>query len=114
MSLQLRIPTQHLIGKGNDISLCSVTANPSVAFKKLTSLKCGKAPEPDGWPADMSKQCADQLCAPLSLLFVKSLESGILFENWMHNAIYKEATRSKQIIIFYQFVSHPFIVIKKL
>lgn len=48
MSLQLRIPTQHLIGKGDDISLCSVRANPSVAIKKLTSLKRGKAPEPNG------------------------------------------------------------------
>ena len=58
--------------------LSSITITPSVVFDKLASLKTGKVPGPDGWPAEVFKQCADQLCVPLSILFVKSLESGLL------------------------------------
>ena len=72
-------PTFH-IDKSDDTSLSSIAINPSVVFKKLVSLKTGKSPGPDGWPAEVFKQCTDQLCVPLSILFIKSLESGILYQ----------------------------------
>ena len=43
------VPSFHL-NKNDDISLSSITINPSVVFENLMSLKCGKAPGPDGWP----------------------------------------------------------------
>ena len=63
------------------------------------SLQTGKSPGPDGWPAEVFKQCADQLCVPLSVLFVKSLVGGILPEDWkigyitprVHNIIVEES-----------------------
>jgi len=82
------VPSFH-IDKNDDISLSSITINPSVVFEKFNSLKCGKAPGPDGWPVKVFKTCADHLCTPLSILFIKSLESGILLENWSHNIHYK-------------------------
>jgi len=70
------------VDKNDDISLLSITINPSVAFEKLRSLKCGKAPGLDGWPVEVIKKCTDHLCTPLSILSVKSLESGILPQDW--------------------------------
>jgi len=43
------VPHFH-VDKNDDISLSSITINPSVVFEKLTSLTCGKATGPDGWP----------------------------------------------------------------
>jgi len=40
------VPNFH-VDKNDDISLSSITINPSVVFDKLTLLKCGKAPGPD-------------------------------------------------------------------
>ena len=74
------VPTFN-IDKSDDISLSSITIDPSIVFEKLASLKTGKAPGPDGWPAEVL-QCADQLCVPLSILFNKSLESSVLPDDW--------------------------------
>jgi len=57
------VPSFH-VDKNDDISLSSITINPSFVFEKLTSLKCGKAPGPDGWPVEVFKKCADHLCTP--------------------------------------------------
>ena len=70
------------IDKSDDVSLSSITIDPSIVFEKLASLKTGKVPGPDGWPAEVFKQCADQLCVPLSILFNKSLESSVLPDDW--------------------------------
>ena len=67
-------------------------------FEKLISLETSKSPGPDGWPAEVFKQCADQLCVPLSILFTKSLESGSLPEDWksVHiTPIYKKGSKTK-------------------
>jgi len=56
------VPSFH-VDKNNGISLSS-TINPSVVFEKLTSPKCGKAPEPDGWPVEVVKRYAYHLCTP--------------------------------------------------
>ena len=49
------VPSFH-VDKNDDISLSSITINPSVVFEKLTSLKFGKAPGPDGWPIEIFKK----------------------------------------------------------
>jgi len=76
------VPIFH-VDKKDDICMSSITINPSVVFEKLTSLKCGKAPGPDGWPVKVFKKCADHFCTPpLVYTFIKSLESGILTQDW--------------------------------
>jgi len=47
-------------------------------FEKLVS-QTGKAPGPDGWPAEIFKQCADHFCPSL---FNKSLDSSVLPSDW--------------------------------
>ena len=94
------------IDKSDNFSLSSINITPSIVFDKLVSLKSGKSPGPDGWPAEVFKQCADQLCVPLSILFIKSLVSGILPEDWKIGyitPIYKRVTRLR-LIITAQFV----------
>ena len=94
------------IDKSDNVSLSSINITPSIVFDKLVSLKSGKSPGPDGWPAEVFKQCADQLCVPLSILFIKSLVSGILPEDWKIGyitPIYKRVTRLR-LIITAQFV----------
>ena len=84
--------------KNDDVSLSSINITPSIVFDKLVSLKSGKSPGPDGWPAEAFKQCADQLCVPLSILFIKSLLSGILPEDWKIGyitPIYKKGNKTK-------------------
>ena len=86
------------IDKSDDVSLSSITIDPSIVFEKLASLKTGKAPGPDGWPAEVFKQCADQLCVPLSILFNKSLESSVLPDDWKIGyitPIYKKGNKTK-------------------
>ena len=50
--------------KSDNVSLSSINITPSIVFDKLVSLKSGKSPGPDGWSAEVFKQCADQLCVP--------------------------------------------------
>ena len=76
----------------------SITINPSVVFEKITALKCGKVPGLDGWPVEVFRKCADHLCTPLSILFIKSLESGIQPQDWKTGhitLIYKKGNKSK-------------------
>jgi len=87
-----------LADKNDNISLSNITINPSVVFERLASLKCGKAPGPDGWPIEVFKKCTDHLCTPLSILFMKSLESGILPQDWKTGHIkpvYKKGNKTK-------------------
>ena len=90
-------PSFH-VDKSDDISLSSITIDPAIVHEKLNSLKSGKAPGPDGWPAEVFKQCSDHLCIPLSILFVKSLESGHLPQDWKTGfitPIYKKGNKTK-------------------
>ena len=99
------VPTFH-VDKCDHISLSTINIDPSLVFEKLISLKTGKSPGPDRWPAEVFKQCADQLCVPLSILFTKSLESGLLPEDWKSGhitPIYKKGRKTKVKIIV-QFV----------
>jgi len=61
----------------SNIKVSSVTV-----FDKLQNLKSDKSPGPDGWPSIILKNCADQLCVPLAILYSKSLESGVLPHDW--------------------------------
>ena len=61
------------IDKSDDVSLSSINITPSIVFDKLISLKSGKSPGPDRWPAEVFKQCADQLYVSPCLFFLSNL-----------------------------------------
>ena len=86
------------IDKSDDVSLSSITIDPSIVSEKLASLRTGKAPGPDGWPAEVFKQCVDQLCISLSILLNKYLESSVLPDGWKIGyitPIYKKGNETK-------------------
>jgi len=62
--------------------LSNIEVTSATVFDKLQNLKSDKSPGPDGWPSVILKNCADQLCVPLAILYNKSLESGILPHDW--------------------------------
>ena len=46
-----------------------------IVYKKLLDINPRKSPGPKGWPLLAFKETAWQVCTPLSVLFVKSLET---------------------------------------
>ena len=60
----------------------SLTITPQLVLNKLTNLKSGKSPGPDGWPTEVIKITAESICLPLSILYNKSLNYGILPDDW--------------------------------
>jgi len=78
------VPSFH-VDKNDDISLSSITINPSVVFEKSILLKCGKAPGPD-WPAEVLKKCTDYLFPPVYTFYniIGEWYSATRLENWSH------------------------------
>ena len=64
------------------LPLTNFTNVPDVVYDKLAHLDPSKAPGPEGWPVLSFKENAQQLCIPLSILFSKSLEFGLLPNSW--------------------------------
>ena len=54
----------------------------NIVHKKLLDINPNKSPGPEGWPLLALKETAEQICTPLSILFKKSLQSGILPQDW--------------------------------
>ena len=55
----------------------------SIVFNELNKLKTDKSPGPEGWPLHIFKECSEQLSTPpLSILFNKSFQSGVLPSEW--------------------------------
>ena len=49
---------------------------------KLRKLDSYKSPGPDGWPLWALKETADSICIPLSILYSRSLDTGVLLDGW--------------------------------
>ena len=67
-------------------------------LKKLKMLKEDKACGPDEIGPKLLKECADVLALPLQIIFAKSLEEGILPDDWKRanvSPIHKKGSRSK-------------------
>ena len=62
--------------------LTDIFIAPDVILKKLSTLKDYKAPGPDNIYPKLLKECAQQLCVPLSIIFRKSIDEGIVFRQW--------------------------------
>ena len=62
--------------------LTDIEITPAIVFDKLMHLNPSKSSGPEGWLLLSLKEMAQQLCAPLCILFKKSLESSILPNTW--------------------------------
>jgi len=58
-----------------------VNVTSDIVFNKLKNLKPFKSPEPDGIYPRVLKEATAQLCNPLSVLFKRSLEEGLLLDD---------------------------------
>ena len=77
--------------------LDSFVINEESVHKKLLELNPSKAPGPDGWHPVFLKCLADELSFPLSILFQKSLNEGVLPNDWLKacvTAIHKKGEKS--------------------
>ena len=63
-------------------SLTNIHITPSMVADKLSNLNPSKSPGPVGWPLLALKKAAQQISLPLSILFTKSLQSGLLPNDW--------------------------------
>ena len=56
--------------------------SPSMVCSVITKLKSEKSTGPNGWPIEVIKQCSQQISIPLSIIFNKSFQSGVLPQDW--------------------------------
>ena len=60
-----------------------ITASIVLNIDELNKLKTDKSPPgPEGWPLCIFEECSEHLPIPLSILFNKSLQSGVLPSEW--------------------------------
>jgi len=56
----------------------SIDITPEIILSKIQNLQSSKSPGPDGWPIQIIKSMADFISIPLSIIFNKSFNSGLL------------------------------------
>ena len=72
-ALSFSAPHQSFAGKLEEVAL-----SPEIVVKVLSELNSSSAAGPDGLHPHLLKACSDALCLPLYLLFVRSLDEGML------------------------------------
>ncbi len=78
-------------------SVSSITVSCNGVTKLLRNLKPHKATGPDGIPAQLLKETAEELAPALTLLFQASLDQGVVPSSWKRThvvPIYKKGCRS--------------------
>ena len=89
-------PKQMFHGKDEEM-LLAVDVEPQIIEKKLHKLKPNKAAGVDDIHSSMLKELAQQLSLPLSMIFKKSLDEGIVPQDWrLANVVplYKKGDKS--------------------
>ena len=79
-------------------TLENINITEDMVRKKLSNLKTSCAPGPDGIHPRVLKEAAVQLALPLSILFQKSIDSGVLPDDWKVGTvvpIFKKGCRSE-------------------
>ena len=77
--------------------IADIDIAPAMVLDKLMHLDPSKSSGPEGWPIVSLKEMAQQLCAPLCILYKKSFESSILPNTWKEafvTPIHKKGDRS--------------------
>jgi len=74
------IPTAHTTTSTSAIDSIDFTLD--IVFSKLLNLQSGKSPGLDGWPIEIIKLVGESISLPLSIIFTKSFNSGILPHDW--------------------------------
>ena len=63
-------------------SLSDIKIEEKGVLKLLKNLKVSKAPGPDAISTRIVKECADELCPGITRIFQRSLDTGVLPEDW--------------------------------
>ena len=66
----------------NIAKFADISITPEVVMKKLLKLKDHKAPGPDNMYPKVLKVCAEEVCVPLAIIFRKSMDEGLVFQEW--------------------------------
>ena len=70
-----------------DCRLDSFIIEPKVVLEKLLALKHDKTPGPDGWHPFFLKSLAKCIHIPLAVLFQKSLDEGVVPNQWLEACV---------------------------
>ena len=92
------VPQLDDCSRSGGIGIAEILVTPEAVKKKLQELNPGKAQGPDKIPPRVLKELAEVLAGPLSVLFNKSLETGVIPLEWKTAevvAIFKKGTRSE-------------------
>ena len=84
-------------GRSNHIFLSDIVVTEDAVRKKLSSLNPYKAHGPDGIPPKVLKELSNELAKPITIIFNKSLQSGMVPSEWKTAevvAIFKKGNRS--------------------
>ena len=95
------IPVKHSCFSGNcggiaGITTCDIRVSPAVVYDKLYNLNKQKSQGPDEVPPRVLWELSKELSVPLSIVFNKSLEDGIIPTDWKsaNVVIFKKGTKS--------------------
>jgi hypothetical protein len=91
------LPNIELASRSNGAMLSDVLITPQAVKEKLCKLDASKAFGPDGIPPRVLKELHAELALPISILFNKSVESGVVPFDWRNatvTALFKKGTRS--------------------
>ena len=91
------IPNIEPKSRSDGISLNEIIITPKSVQEKLTKLNPAKSFGPDGIPSRVLKEASKELSTPLCILFNKSLEYGVIPQDWKRanvTAIFKKGKRS--------------------
>ena len=66
--------------KKSEVLLTSINFSEQMIIDAISEISASSAPGPDGIQASFWKKCAIELAVPLQMLFIQSLESGIIPE----------------------------------
>ena len=73
--------------RSNGLTLQDIEINESLVMEQLKTLKVNKSPGPDGLHPRILNELSNELKEPLTLLFSKSLEEGVVPKAWKEGQI---------------------------
>ena len=87
---------EHVFKGDLSSNLTDIIITPEVVVDKLKKLKSNKAPGTDDLVSDLFLKTSETICLPLSIIFRKSLDEGVVSKDWKLanvSAIFKNDTK---------------------